>query len=116
MNTSLCRRFNRLVGFDFLIEQFTVSVVAIHSDEDMTAGVRYSAAAGCATESAKYLRVDDAKPGTSQHRDRQCRHHRQMERHPIAGLDAAKISEKRSELIHSYIKLLISYGLGRLIL
>ena len=82
----------------------------------MTAGVRYSAPAGCATESAKYLRVDDAEPGTGQHRDRQRRHHRQMERYPIAGLDSAKVPEKGSELIHSDIKLLISYRLGSLIL
>src|SRR4030095_9413451 len=46
MNAVLRRRFNRFVGFDFLIEEFTISVVAIHSDENMTAGVRYSAPAG----------------------------------------------------------------------
>src|SRR5438128_1820491 len=116
MNALLRRHFDRFVGFDFLIEQFTISVVAIHSDENMTAGVRNSPPAGCATESAKYLRVDDAEPGTGQHRDRQRRHHRQMERYPIAGLDSAKVSEKGSELVHSYIKLLISYGLCSLIL
>src|SRR3990167_4879303 len=89
-NAGLAGHFESFVSFDFLIEQFTISVVAIHSDENMTAGVRYSAPAGCATESAKSLRVDDAKPGTSQHRDRQCRHHRQMERHSIAGLNRSE--------------------------
>ncbi len=82
----------------------------------MAAGVGYSAAAGRAAESAEHLRVDDAKPGTSEHRDRQGRHHRQMERNPVAGLDSAKLSEKSSELIHSHIELLISDGLGSFLL
>src|SRR5579883_481401 len=59
--------------------------------------------------------MDDSKTRTGEHRNRQLRNHRQVEGDTVASLDAAKITEQRSELIDSDVEFLIGNGLSRFV-
>jgi hypothetical protein len=76
----------------------------------MTSRVGNAASARRSAESAKYLRMDDAKARTGKHRNRQLRDHRQVEGDTVASLDAAKIAEQCGELIDPDIEFLIGDG------
>ena len=56
--------------------------------------------AGGAAEAAEHLRVNDAEPGAGQHGDGQLGHHRHVQGHPVAGLQADGVTQHRRELVH----------------
>src|SRR5258708_23992549 len=89
-----------IVGLDLVIDELAAAVVAIHRDQDAAARVRGPGAAGIAAEAAEYLRVNDPQPGTRQHGDRQLRHHRHVQRYPVAGLQAERVAQYGGELVH----------------
>jgi hypothetical protein len=89
-----------LIGLDLVIGHIAAAVIAVHGDQHAAAGVGDPGPAGIAAEAAEYLRVNDAEPRAGQHRDRQLGHHRHVQRHPVAGLQAAEIAQHGSELVH----------------
>ena len=82
---------HRLVGLDLVVDQLAVAVVAVHGDEDPALRVGDPAPAGGTAEPTEDLRVDDAHPGAGEHGHGQLGDHRQMEGHPVAGLDAGEV-------------------------
>ena len=96
----LARHRDCLVGLDLVVRQLTGAVVTVHGDQDAAAGVGDPVPAGGAAEPAEHLGMNDAEPGARQHGDRQLGHHRHVQRHPVAGLQAHGITQHRSELIH----------------
>jgi hypothetical protein len=99
---------HRLVGLDLVIGQLAAAVVAVHGDQEPARGVGNPVPAGGAAEPAEHLRVDDAQPGASQHRDRQLRDHRHVQRHPVTCLQAQRIAQQRRELIHLPVQLRVA--------
>ena len=71
------------------------------------AGVGDPAAAGGPAEPAEHLGVDHAEAGAGQHRDRQLRDHRHVQRDPVAGLQAAEVPQQRGQLVDLAVQLLV---------
>ena len=55
-------------------------------------------AARRAAEAAEDLRVDDAEAGAGQHRHGQLGNHRQVEGHPVAGLQPGEVAQQRRRI------------------
>src|SRR5262249_42008141 len=70
--------------------------------------------AGLAAEATEYLRVNHTQPRACEHGDRQLGHHRHVQRHAIAGLQAAKVAQERGELVDTNKEVLIGEVLDRL--
>ena len=68
-----------------------------------------------AGEAGEHLRVNDAEPGRRQHRDRQFRCHRHVERDPVACLQAQVFQHGR-ELVDPDVQLAVGDRLVRLAL
>ena len=96
----LGRLLEGLVGLDLMVGQLAGAVVAVHGDQDVAARVGDPTPAGGAAEAAEHLRVDDAQPGTGQHGDGQFGDHRQVQRHPVAGLKAGEVAQQGGDLVH----------------
>ena len=111
----LGRGLDRLVGLDLVVEQVTAAVVAVHRDEDGRGGVGDPVPGRRTGESGEDLRVDDAEPGRGQHRDRQFRHHRHVERDPVACLQP-QFLEHGGELVDPDVQLPVGDRLVRLAL
>jgi len=112
----LCRFLGSDVGLLLLVLEAAVPVVSVHRDQHPTAGIDNPVGARPAAEAAEHLRMDNAEPGASQHRNRQFRHHRHVQSRAITGLQAAEIPQQGSEFTHSNIQLLIGDMLCRLAL
>jgi hypothetical protein len=104
----LARRRDRLVGLDLVVEQLAVAVVAVHCHQDPALRVRDPVPASDAREPTEHLGVDHAHARARQHRDGQLGHHRQMERDPVAGLDASEVLQQGRELVDPPMELLIA--------
>jgi hypothetical protein len=61
-----------------------------------------------AAEPAEHRRVNDTEPGAGQHGDRQLGHHRHVQRHPVAGLQAQVVAQHRRELVHLPVQLRVA--------
>ena len=96
----LGRLVDGLVGLDLVIDELAAAVVAVHRDQHPAARVRDAGAAGVPAEAAEYLRVNDPEPRAGQHRDRQLGNHRHVQGDPVAGLQAERVPQHGSELIH----------------
>ena len=99
-----------------VIHKLPAAIVAIGVNHDAASGVRRTKPGRFSTESAKDDRVDDAQPRAGQHRDRQLRDHRHMNRHAIAGSQSAEVPEHRGHLVHAREQLLVSHRVDRLVL
>ncbi len=112
----LVRLGQRLVGLHLVIDEVAAAVVAVHRDQHPAARVGDPGAARVAAEAAEDLRVDDAEPGTGEHRHRQLGNHRHVQRHPVTGLEPGEVPQQRRELIHPVIEIAVGDGdrLGRL--
>src|SRR5229473_6635813 len=64
----------------------------------------------------KTCEVNDAEPGAREHRDRKLGHHRHVQRHSVAFLQTAEVSQQRGDLVHAYEEFLVSDVLGTLLL
>ena len=60
--------------------------------------------------------MDDAEPRTGEHGDRQLRHHRHVQRDPVARFQPAEFAQQRGELVHADIEFLVGDVLDRLVL
>ena len=49
--------------------------------------------------------MDHAEPGAGQHRDGKFGDHRQVQGHPVPGLQAAEVTQQRGELVHLPVQL-----------
>ena len=103
--TLLTRSRDRLIGFDLVVDELAIARVGIHRHQDLALRVGHPVTTRRAREPAEHLGVDHTHASARQHRYRQLRHHRQMERHPVAGLHAGEITQQRRELVHPPVKL-----------
>ncbi len=95
------------LGGRLVVDHLAAAVVAVHVDEDAASRVGGAQAARLAGEAAEDDRVDDAEPRAGEHRDRQLGHHRHVDRDAVARLQAAEVPEKRGELVHAGVELLV---------
>ncbi len=100
----LARGLDRLISLGLVVEQLAVSEVAVHRDQDLAVRIGNPVTTRGAGEPAEHLAVDHAHPRAREHRHRQLRHHRQVERHPVPGLHPGEITQQRRELIHAPLK------------
>ena len=77
---------------------------AVGRDLQLGAGVAVALGDRLGREAGEDHRVDRADPRTGQHRDRQLRHHRHVDRHAVARLDAEVLEHVR-ELAHFAVQL-----------
>ena len=69
-------------------DRLAAPVAAVGGDQDLRPAVVDPARQGLRREAAEDDRVGRPDPGAGQHRDRQLRDHRHVDRDPVAGLDA----------------------------
>ena len=98
-----------------MVDQLPAAVVGVHRDQDAALRVRGPSAGGFPAESSEDDRMDDAEPSAGEHCDRKLGHERHVDRHPVAGFQTRKITEKGSELVHPSVELVIGEG-DRLVL
>ena len=114
--TLLAGSRDRLVGLGLVIDQLAVARVRIHRHQDPALRVGHPVTTGSAREPAENLGVDHTHASARQHRDRQFRHHRQMERHPVTRLYPGEITQQRRELVHASMELPVGDLLRLLVL
>ena len=90
-----------------VVQELARAVVAVHGDEDAALRVLDPLPARVARETAEHLRVDHAQAGAGQHRDRQLGGHGQVQRDPVAALEAAEVPQQRGELVDPDVQLLV---------
>ena len=81
------------VRFLLVIEELAATIIAVHRDQHAAFGIDDTVRRGFAAEAAEHLRVNDAEPRAREHGDRQLRHHRHVQRHAVALLETAEISQ-----------------------
>ena len=99
-----------------MIEKLAAAIIGVHRDQHMALGIGDAVRRGLATEAAENLRVNDAEPGAREHRDRKLGHHRHVQRHSVAFLQTAEVSQQRGDLVHAHEEFLVSDVLGSLLL
>ena len=114
--TLRARGRDRLVGLGLVVDELAVARVRVHRHQDPALRVGHPMTTRRAREPAEHLGVDHTHASARQHRDRQLRHHRQMERHPVTGLHAGEITQQRRELVHPSVELLVGDLLRLLVL
>ena len=95
----LVRLLDCLIGLLLVIDQIAVAVVGVHRDEHGALRVGHPLTASGAAEAAEHLGVDHAEPRAGEHRHRQVRDHRHVERDPVARLHSGEVTEQRGELV-----------------
>src|SRR5579859_1687213 len=99
------------VGVAFMIDPFSVAVVAVGVDENAAAGIGGSEAASFAAESAEDDGMDDAKAGAGEHGDGKLGDHRHVNGDAIAGFEAAEIAEHGGGFVDADVKFAIGEDL-----
>ena len=102
--------FQRDICARFVVQHFTVAIVAIHGDQDVALRIGGAHAARLAAKTAKDHRVDHAQAGASQHGDGQLGDHRHVNGDAISGLETAVISQQGREFIDSHIEFAVGDG------
>src|SRR5579875_894891 len=102
-----------LVRFGLVVEGLAVPVVAVHGHQDPAPGVSHAPAAGGTRKAGEDFRVDGAQPGAGQHGYWQLGDHGQVQRDPVAGLDAGEVPEQGGQLVHPAVQLPVGDALGR---
>ena len=104
------------VRFLLVIEKLAATVVGVHRDQYTALGIDDTVSRGLATEAAEDLRVNDAESGAGEHRDRKLRHHRHVQRHSVALLQTAEVSQQRCNLVYAHVEFLVGYVLDGFVL
>src|SRR5262249_45336994 len=107
----LFRRFDSDIGVTFVVDPFSVAVIAIDINKGAAAGVGGAEAAGFAAETAEDDRVNNAEPSTSEHRNRELENHRHVNGDAIACRQAAEVAEHRGCFVHADVELAIGEDL-----
>ncbi|GBE21803.1 hypothetical protein BMS3Bbin01_01155 [bacterium BMS3Bbin01] len=107
LDAAFVSRCHRLVGFDLVVDQLAVAVVAVHRHQDVALRVGDTLPTGLTAESAEDLGMDGAETGAGEHGDRQFGDHRHVERHPVTDLDATEAAQESGELVDTLIELLV---------
>ena len=97
----LAGRLDRLVGLDLVVLHGAAAVVGVHGDKDLAFGVGDAVPAGRPAEPAEHLGVDHPEPGAGQHHHGKLRHHRHVQRDPVAGRRPQK---SRSRAANSFTR------------
>jgi hypothetical protein len=103
------------VSICLMVNPLTAAIIAVNGEKHPALGVNSTIGAGCRTETAENYRMNNAEAGTGQHGNRQFCGHGQMQGYPVAGFQAAEITQHCSSLIHPGIEFLIGDVLYALI-
>jgi len=104
-------------GFDgdvriaFVIDPFSVAIVAVCINKDTAAGVGGAETAGFAAESAEDDGVNDAESRAGKHGDGKLGDHGHVNSDAVAGLEAAEVAEHCGGFVHTDVEFAIGEDL-----
>src|SRR5260221_9362514 len=81
------------IGVAFVIDPFSIAIVAVNVNEDATARIGGAEAAGFAAESTEDDGMDDAEAAAGEHRDGKVGNHGDVTGYAVAGVDAPQSAE-----------------------
>src|SRR2546430_1076003 len=99
------------VGVAFVIDPFSVAIVAVGVDKNAAARVCGAEAAGFAAESPEDDGMNNAEAGAGEHRDGKLGNHRHVNGDAVAGFEAAEIAEHGGGFVYANVKLAIGEDL-----
>src|SRR5260221_8740087 len=112
----LCRFVKGDVSFLFVIQQLAAAAISVHRDQHTALGIDDAIRHGLAAEPTEDLRVNDAEPRAGEHSDWKLWHHWHVERHSLALLQTAELSQQRGHLVYANVEFLVGHMLDRFVL